>query len=992
MAPGFLSRLVKTSPTTTRTDRDSSTHRRSPSTPNPLGAEPSHTSSPAPIPAPASSTLLPKVSDASLDTTDSGSTKLNVTVVPPSPHFRKGALSNSSSEYDLHAHSDRHLVSDMPGASDAHTQSLSVSPRLRAISAPSRPASLASEDNLVTPKAEFERPSSRSSSRSRPSTPNSFSSFRQKLKSPSNVSLSQGPGMRRKSSNKSLKIPAPIVVPPPVGPPILNSTDTPDAQPLPPVPATSIVTMSPIVESPERMRSMEDLAMQPFPHTAPVLPRARNVNGQSMLQAPTVRDSDSTSLSSRDRSKDKEKKKPWRRGSGNSRKTGLAGAIAASGLATANTAMSQAHYSASMIQISQSNSTTSRTPSNGQPPSTPYTGSHAKSRSVDLEPRSARSKSPVVNTRRRTTASSSIHSDNNSEYYPDVPDYFDLDADSGLEDRSETDDETDLDLDDDIPVTGFAVASHKRNADFHELFPSIPEGDYLIEDYGCALQREILIQGRMHVSENHICFHANIFGWITDLSIPIYDITSLEKKMTAFVIPNGIQITTHNAKYTFASFLSRDTTFDLIYNIWRHARPDDSTSIFSSARASLEGPSPERASVLVSRAAPDRVTQCACGRDGSHFPDTALEVIVPGTPDRIHNLIFASGFIKDFMTIDQKLTDIQVSDWRPIEPGSMLLARNMSYIKPLKGSLGPKQAKCEIRDETIHADPEDYLTMLTTTRTPDVPSGGVFSVRTRTCIMWASAITSKVVITTQVEWTGRSFLKGIIEKSAIEGQKVYHAELERAMRAYIQEHQSEFVPAGVDPSAIELVESVTVVPIEADKTGVAGEPLSEEAEWRQREHERNRRGLQWAWDTFDGAYQVAKRSTKGALELIRDAWDQSSTTTILWFVIVLLVISNLWTFVRIGSREEYGRRKELRRSEDRDRWVQGVVSALRDEFVGKPVSLPFGGGSLPPIGGSVWHSEVVHLRNTLEGLEDRIRHLRDSLEELTNGNAMHTLD
>lgn len=34
---------------------------------------------------------------------------------------------------------------------------------------------------------------------------------------------------------------------------------------------------------------------------------------------------------------------------------------------------------------------------------------------------------------------------------------------------------------DDIPVTGFAVASSKRNADFHELFPDIEEGDYLIE-------------------------------------------------------------------------------------------------------------------------------------------------------------------------------------------------------------------------------------------------------------------------------------------------------------------------------------------------------------------------------------------------------------------------------------------------------------------------------------------------------------------------------
>ena len=37
-------------------------------------------------------------------------------------------------------------------------------------------------------------------------------------------------------------------------------------------------------------------------------------------------------------------------------------------------------------------------------------------------------------------------------------------------------------------------------------------------DYGCALQRDILIQGRLYISENHVCFHANIFGWVTDVS------------------------------------------------------------------------------------------------------------------------------------------------------------------------------------------------------------------------------------------------------------------------------------------------------------------------------------------------------------------------------------------------------------------------------------------------------------------------------------------
>jgi len=56
-----------------------------------------------------------------------------------------------------------------------------------------------------------------------------------------------------------------------------------------------------------------------------------------------------------------------------------------------------------------------------------------------------------------------------------------------------TDDESSDDADgvtaDLMPVTGFAVASSKRNADFHELFPDIPEGDYLIE--GALHQRFI---------------------------------------------------------------------------------------------------------------------------------------------------------------------------------------------------------------------------------------------------------------------------------------------------------------------------------------------------------------------------------------------------------------------------------------------------------------------------------------------------------------------
>jgi len=208
----------------------------------------------------------------------------------------------------------------------------------------------------------------------------------------------------------------------------------------------------------------------------------------------------------------------------------------------------------------------------------------------------------------------------------------------------------------------------------------------------------------------------------------------------------------------------------------------------------------------------------------------------------------------------------------------------------------------------------------------------VFSVKTRTCVMWASPVSSRVIVTTQVEWTGRSFIKGIIERSAIDGQKVYHSDLEKAMRLYIQEHQSEFLPEGIEPIVIDLTEGLAET-IAVNGGVHAPDTRVSEEEFKQRERERNQRGLQWAYDTFEGAAQVAKQSTQGALELVRDAWDQSSSTTILWFVIVILLLSNVWTLMRMGtSRDEASRKLEIRKVEEREKWVQSIVTALWEEL------------------------------------------------------------
>jgi hypothetical protein len=135
--------------------------------------------------------------------------------------------------------------------------------------------------------------------------------------------------------------------------------------------------------------------------------------------------------------------------------------------------------------------------------------------------------------------------------------------------------------------------------------------------------------------------------------------------MTAFVIPNAIQMSTRTAKYTFASFLARDTAYDVIYNIWRLARPEDGLSEDENmGRMALtqtpDSGSPNGSAVMsVGSIVPPvpvhKVTYCACGMENKHYAELASDVIVPGTPERIYNLMFASGFLKDFMREDQKL-------------------------------------------------------------------------------------------------------------------------------------------------------------------------------------------------------------------------------------------------------------------------------------------------------------------------------------------------
>ncbi|KAM4863960.1 protein Aster-C [Urocitellus parryii] len=115
-----------------------------------------------------------------------------------------------------------------------------------------------------------------------------------------------------------------------------------------------------------------------------------------------------------------------------------------------------------------------------------------------------------------------------------------------------------------------------KNEEYKRQFTHLPDTEKLIADYACALQRDILLQGRLYLSENWLCFYSNIFRWETTISIALKNITFMTKEKTARLIPNAIQIITDGEKFFFTSFGARDRSYLSIFRLWQNVLLDKS--------------------------------------------------------------------------------------------------------------------------------------------------------------------------------------------------------------------------------------------------------------------------------------------------------------------------------------------------------------------------------------------------------------------------------
>ncbi|XP_057305589.1 uncharacterized protein LOC130643593 isoform X2 [Hydractinia symbiolongicarpus] len=118
------------------------------------------------------------------------------------------------------------------------------------------------------------------------------------------------------------------------------------------------------------------------------------------------------------------------------------------------------------------------------------------------------------------------------------------------------------------------VPNKNRVEELYRLFPQLPPGERPFNGFTCALHKDILLQGRMIISTNCICFHSNIFGYETRLVIYFKNVLAVRREKTAFVVPNAISVRTVHKRYLFCSFLSRESVYKLILRIWKTSTED----------------------------------------------------------------------------------------------------------------------------------------------------------------------------------------------------------------------------------------------------------------------------------------------------------------------------------------------------------------------------------------------------------------------------------
>ena len=112
-----------------------------------------------------------------------------------------------------------------------------------------------------------------------------------------------------------------------------------------------------------------------------------------------------------------------------------------------------------------------------------------------------------------------------------------------------------------------------RTLSFAERFELEP-GEKLVKTYICALQKRVVLQGRIYITDRRICFYSMLnkntlfFGEATRVIIPYETIVQVKKSRTMGIFKNAIEVTLNTEKVIrFTSLLKRTKLYHILLEL-----------------------------------------------------------------------------------------------------------------------------------------------------------------------------------------------------------------------------------------------------------------------------------------------------------------------------------------------------------------------------------------------------------------------------------------
>ncbi|KMZ63732.1 hypothetical protein ZOSMA_39G00030 [Zostera marina] len=266
--------------------------------------------------------------------------------------------------------------------------------------------------------------------------------------------------------------------------------------------------------------------------------------------------------------------------------------------------------------------------------------------------------------------------------------------------------------------TDISVQILPTKSEEYRLMFRLPGDEVLLQNFNCALQENIPLQGHMYLFAHHICFYSNIFGFETKKKISFTEITSVQKAKTAAIFPTAIEIFAGEKKHFFGSFLSRDEAYEFIVYRWalhnsevrdsfecQDSKFDNGQDVFISdsenntKEQKFDGPyCADREPVGEISRSEEALSWQFEDADAPTVPDYFSKVVETNFPVSLEEFfsLFLSDAAIDFLQKFHKICgdkDFQFGRWCHHENSG--LTRNISFQHPIKIYLGAKFGLCE---------------------------------------------------------------------------------------------------------------------------------------------------------------------------------------------------------------------------------------------------------------------------------------------------------